>query len=263
MGTVGPGFQARLETIHPRRIVSCAGGAKSMEYHTRALQSRDRPVPLVAGEQDPLRVLVTAEDPRSAAVRPFHARFCVDGTGRHVVDIPSKATSIPMEMLEHDLPVPRSPATMCSWALRWCSRSIRRARRIRTRGWWGGSRRRGAWRSRCANCPCSTSRWTPFLWCADPEREVVEVAEAMEEDPGGHRLLRDTRTLLPIGGIEMAAHQPVMGSSNTKKVLLDETKVRRAIEGGSRHYMGMMSGAVPGGGVASGPGRATFPEPYT
>ena len=99
----------------------------------------------------------------------------------------------------------------------------------------------------------------PFLWSADPHWAVVETAEAMEADPEGLELLWKTRTLLPIGDLEVTAHAPVLTSSSPDDFysLFDQTKAIQAIEGGSGHYMGTMSnpGRVGQAGAAEHPGR--------
>ena len=55
----------------------------------------------------------------------------------------------------------------------------------------------------------------PFLWSADPDSTIVETVDGMAADPEGHSLLEDTRILLPVGGIEVTAHEPVWSSSNS------------------------------------------------
>ena len=72
-----------------------------------------------------------------------------------------------------------------------------------------------------------------------------------------------TRTLLPIGDLDVTAHEPVLSSSNNVFVLKQETEAIRAIEGGTGHYMGMMSGPVTGGatGVTTVRGRVSFSIP--
>ena len=102
----------------------------------------------------------------------------------------------------------------------------------------------------------------PFLWSADPNREVVETTEAMEADPEGHELLWDTRTLLPIGDLKVTAHEPVLSSSNNAYSLYEETQAIRAMESGRGHYMGMMSGPVTrASGLGRRPGRVSFSIP--
>ena len=100
-----PGFQAWLEGVHRRRVAACAKGDPPMAYVTQAVQSREYPVPLVAGEKALLRVFVTAALHTTVGIPPVQARFYLNGTERHVADIPAKTTPIPTEVLEHDLSI--------------------------------------------------------------------------------------------------------------------------------------------------------------
>ena len=84
----------------------------------------------------------------------------------------------------------------------------------------------------------------------------------MAADPRGHAMLEDTRILLPTGDLEVTAHEPVLTSTNNTSTLLSETVAIRAMEGGTGHYLGMMSGSVQGsGGVALRPGRSSVAVP--
>ena len=75
-------------------------------------------------------------------------------------------------------------------------------------------------------------------------------------------MLEETRILLPVGDLDVKAHEPVLSSSNSAFTIRDETKAIRAMEGGSGHYMGMMAQPVTGaGGVAFLPGRSSFAVP--
>lgn len=86
----------------------------------------------------------------------------------------------------------------------------------------------------------------------------------MAADPDSHELLADTRTLLPVGELDVTAHAPVLSSSNSVFALLDNTEAIRVMEGGTGHYMGTMAGPVTGaGGVAHLPGRASFSSPFS
>ena len=85
----------------------------------------------------------------------------------------------------------------------------------------------------------------------------------MAADPENHEMLGATRTLLPVGGLAVTAHEPVLSSSNSAFVIRDETKAIRAIESGAGHYMGMMARPVTGAsGVAFLPGRVSFSVPW-
>ena len=72
----------------------------------------------------------------------------------------------------------------------------------------------------------------PFLWSPHPDRGIVEAAEGMTADPEGHGLLWQARTLLPVGHLDVTAHQPVVSSSNNTYALMAETGAIRAMEGG-------------------------------
>ena len=76
-------------------------------------------------------------------------------------------------------------------------------------------------------------------------------------------MLADTRTLLPIGHLDVTAHEPVLSSSNSAFDLLSQTVALRAMEGGAGYYKGMMSRPVTGaGGIARLPGRSSFSRPH-
>ena len=257
-----PGFQAWLEGVHSRRVAACAKGDPPMAYVTQAVQSREYPVPLVAGEKALLRVFVTAARHTTAGIPSVRARFYLNGTETHVADIPATTTPIPTEVLEHDLSISANaeiPGEIVQPGLEMVIEidlegvldpGVGVSKRIPETG-------RQVVEVR--EMPVFDLTVIPFLWSAEPDREVVETTEAMEADPEGHELLWDTRTLLPIGDLEVTAHEPVLSSSNSKYALLAETRAIRAMEGGTGHYMGMMSGPLnPGGGVASLAGRVNF-----
>ena len=98
-----PGFQSWLQTVHSRRIVPCASAAASMAYLTQAVQSREYPVPLVAGETALLRVFVTAARTTTAGIPPVRAWFYLNGRETHVADIATKTASIPTEIIERGI----------------------------------------------------------------------------------------------------------------------------------------------------------------
>ncbi len=70
-----PAFQAWLEGVHKRRIAPCIQGDPPMAYLTQPVQSREFPVPLVAGEKALLRVLPTARQATNAGIPAVRARF--------------------------------------------------------------------------------------------------------------------------------------------------------------------------------------------
>ena len=262
-----PGFQAWLEGVVQNRVAACAIGGSGMAYLTQAVQSREYPVPLVAGEKALLRVFVTAAGAGGAGIPPVRAWFYLNGTERHVVDIPSASTLIPTEIDESNLSSSANkviPGEIVQPGLE----MVLEIDPDRTLDPGLGVGKRIPETGRMAldvrEMPVFDLTVIPFLWSADPNRQIVEAVEGMAADPVGHELLWATHTLLPTGGLEVSAHEPVLSSTNNAHRLLDETIAIQAIEGGRSYYMGMMSGPVTGaGGVApAGPSRTNFSIPH-
>ena len=253
-----PGFQAWSEGLQVFRVAACADGDVPVAYLTQAVQSPKYPVPLVAGEKALLRVFVTAAHPTTATIPPVRARFYLNGRESHVADIPGTATAIPSEVAEYSLSKSANaeiPGQIVQPGLEMVIEidpdgtldpGLGVARRIPETG-------RTAVDAR--ELPVFDLTVIPFLWSADPDSAVLEAVEGMAADPEGHELLWDTRTLLPIGDLEVEAHEPVVTSSNNPYAQLAETRAIRAMEGGSGYYMGMNSDPFTGGiaGLASGP----------
>ena len=257
-----PGFQDWLRGITRLRVATCVNDSATFAYLVQAVQSREYPVPLVAGEKALLRVFVTASSTTTAAIPPVRARFYVDGTEIHVANIAARATALPTEVYEGDLSR-SSNAEIPGEIIRPGLEMVVEIDPEGTLdpGLVAASRSPDTGRMAIDVREMPTLHLTviPFLWSVDPHRVAVETAEAMEADPEGHELLWETRTLLPIGDIEVTAHAPVMTSTSPDEFgpLLGETEAIRAVEGGSGHYMGTMSrpGLVGRAGAAEHPGR--------
>ncbi len=102
----------------------------------------------------------------------------------------------------------------------------------------------------------------PFMRAQAPDSSILRVVRELAADPEDHELLARARALLPVGTLDVTAHEPVLSSSNSTRRLLEETEAIRVMEGGSGHYMGMMAGPVTGpSGVAFVPGRSSFSAP--
>ncbi len=251
-----PGFQDWLERIDRLRIGTCVSDGAAYVYLVQSVQSREYPVPLVAGEKALLRVFVTAASRTTADIPPVRAWFYVDGTEIHVADIPARTADIPSEVYEGDLSRSSNaeiPGEIIRPGLEMVVEidpegtldpGLVTASRIPDTG-------RVAVDVR--EMPVLHLTVVPFLWSDDPHRGAVEAAEAMEADPEDHELLWETRTLLPIKDLEVTAHAPVMTSTSPDEFhsLFEETEAIRAMEGGSGHYMGTMSRPGHGGGAGA------------
>ena len=263
-----PGFQSWLDGVYKRRIVPCGNGGPSMAYLTQAVQSREFPVPLVAGEEALLRVFVIARDSTGEVIPPVRARFYLDGEETHVEDIPGKSTPIPTEVDESSLRKSANApigAEVIEPGLEMVievdpegtlDEDLLVTKRIPETGRLAVDVR---------TMPTLDVTVIPFVWSETHDSSIVDLVESMADNPEGHEMLQDTRTLLPIGDLEVTAHAPVLSTSNNAFDLLRQTSVIQTMEGGTGHYKGMMSQPVAGArGVAQRPGRLSFstPEPF-
>ena len=256
-----PAFETWLRTIPTWRIASCGD---AMAYLTQAVQSRRHPVPLVAGEEALLRVFVTAARATEEVIPPVRARFFVDGSEQHVAQIPAGANPIPTSVDEGELPQSANiaiPGQFVRPGLEMVVEidpedTLDPALGVPTR-----IPETGRMAVEVREMPVLRLTVVPFLWMTNPDEEVLDAVKSMEADPEGHALLEDTRTLLPVGDIDVEAHEPVSITSNQGAVILNQVEALRVIEGGAGHYLGMMSGTVVGPGYAHTPGWSSFAIP--
>ena len=259
-----PAFMAWLRTIRIQRIARC-GGAEETAYLVQAVQSRSYPVPLVAGERALLRVFVIATKATNEGIPPVRARFYLNETERHVVDIPAKSTPIPTEVDEGDLAKSANaeiPGRIVRPGLEMVIEIDPEGTLDPDLGVPKRMPKTGRMAVQVNEMPLFDLTVVPFLWRANPDSTVLEMTEGMADDPESHELLELTRILLPVGEIGVTAHDPVVSWTNDAWHLSSETRALWAIEGRRGHYMGMMSGPTTGpGGVAARPGRTGFSVP--
>ena len=260
-------FLAWLDGVRKRRIAPCVRGAGTMAYLTQAVQSREFPVPLVAGERALLRVFVTAQQATNVGIPRVRATFYLGGGEAHVTDIPGKLVAIPEEVDESIL----SKSSNAEIPGEIVQPGLEMVINIDPEGTLDsalGVTRRIPETGRMAvdvrAMPLFDLTVIPFLWSEAPDSSILDMAKGMASDPENHDLLWHTRTLLPVGDLEVAAHEPVVSSSNSARTIFGETKAIRVMEGGTGHYMGMMTRPVTGaGGLADVPGRWIFSLPIS
>ncbi len=261
---VDPDFQAwiRRVTSQVPRCLDDTGPA--MAYLTQAVQSRSIPVPLVADRPALLRVFVTAPHSTAELIPPVRATFYVNGVETHTAEIPAGTAVIPTSVNEGRLAASAN-ADIPGEIIRPGLELVVEIDPERTLDAALGVARRIPETGRMAvdvlEVPELDLTLIPFLWSAAPDETIVAAIDAMAADPRGGRLLRDTRTLLPVGDLKVTAHEPVLSSTNEARELLSQTATIRAMEGARGHYMGMMSGSVTGGaGRARIRGRSSFAQ---
>ena len=264
-----PGFQAWLQGVHKRRIVACGSGDPPTTYLIQAVQSREFPVPLVAGETALLRVFPTANRATSEGIPAVRARFFVNGRETHVENIPGRSTAIPTAVDESVLTMSAN-ADIPAEVLRPGLEMVIEVDPQGTLDGGLGVATRIPETGRLAvdvrTMPLFDLTLIPFIWSDTQDMSILYLVREIAADPENHELLHLARTLLPIGDLDVTAHEPVLTSTNNVFTILSETVAIRAMEGGTGYYKGMMSRPVTGaGGVAWLPGRSSFslPDPGT
>ena len=243
-------FDAWFRAISNRRLVVCEGGA--VVYLTQTVQSWDDPVPLLAGEPALLRVFVTGSQDGVAKMPDVRATFYVNGAERHTVHFPSSTLAVPTVVDEGDLELSAN-AEVPAWVI---VPGLEMVIEVDPDGVLdpalGATMRipdSGSMPVDVRTTPPFRLTLVPFLFESNPDRSVVENVEAMAADPHGHELLRDVRTLLPIAGFEVKAHEPVVTSSVSSRGMLAQIEAVRLMEEGSGYWMGVFertSGQIPG-----------------
>ena len=237
------GFDAWFRTIAERWLVPCEHGATV--YLTQTVQSRDDPVALLAGKSALLRVFVTAPVGSSATVPDVRATFYVDGAERYTVHIPASMQTIPSDVAEGDLALSANadiPAEVIAPGLEMVIEvdpdgtldpALGVTKRIPDSG-----------RMPVDVRALAPFRLTliPFLTEGDPDSSAVATVASMAADPaGGHELLRDVRTILPVGELVVTAHDPVTTSYRNVNRRLGQVEAMRLMEGGTGYWMGMFA----------------------
>ena len=259
-----PDFQAWLRGVHTRWIEPCIEAERPAAYLTQTVQSWRFPVPLVAGEKALLRVFPIARQATSEGLPLVRARFYLNDRETHVANIPATSSPIPTEVNEASLSTSANveiPGHIVQPSLemvveidpdRMLDPALGVAKRIPETG---------RLAVEVAAMPPLDLTLIPFLWSENPDPSITDLIEAMAADPENHEMLRDIHTLLPVHDLAVTAHEPVLTSENRAGALLSETRMIRAMEGGTGHYMGMMHRHSLAGstvGLAGRPGRESF-----
>ncbi len=259
-------FETWLAGIWRRRVRRCPEAIPSTAYLTQAVQSREHPVPLMAGNEALLRVFVTARQTTREGIPPVRARFFVNDQEIHAQDIAGRLSPIPTGVDESSLG--RSvnaviPGRVIQPGLemvidvdpdRTLDPGLGVAKRIPETG---------RLRVDVHDMPPMDLTLIPFLWEENPDQSILDLVTGMAADPHNHEMLHLTRTLLPIAELHVRAHEPVVFPTNDVRELLRATQAIRAMEGGTGYYKGLMSGELSGGAGGLGliPGRTSFSSP--
>ncbi len=266
--------QALLEWLEgvSSQIVARCDAQFSGAYLSQAVQSNRFPVPLVAGKEALLRVFATATRANNEDIPDVRASFYMDGNLTHIADIPGKPGPVPTTLDEGSL-AKSANAVIPGEVVRTGLEMVIEIDPDGTLDPGLGVTRRipetGRQRIDVRALPVLDLTMIPLIWTLAPDSSVITAVAEMAADPENHEMLWDTRTLLPIGDLKVTAHEPVATSDGHVSdflrfypivAWLHIAEVIRVMEGGTGHYMTILSSATGGhsGGLANLGGRASF-----
>ncbi len=238
---------AWLESIPVRRIALCADWERPAAYLTQAVQSRDFPVPLVAGRQALLRVFPTARQATTETIPQVRARFFLNGEETHVANISPKSTPVPTAVDRGDLS--RSANAVVRGHL--VQPGLEMVIEIDPDGTLDpelGVPKRipeaGRLPLDVLAMPPLELTLIPFVFRGDADSSMVSLVPDIAADAANHPMLEYAWLLLPINDLEVTVHEPVLTAARDVVDLVIETAIIRIMEGRSGHYMGMMPRAL-------------------
>ncbi len=265
-----PELMAWLEGVEFQRVARC-GSAGTAVYLTQAVQSREFPVPLVAGRPALLRVFVTSSHADGERIPPVRASFYHGGALSHVAEIAGGKGPIPTEMDESGLEQSVNaeiPGDVIKDGLEMVIEVDPGGTLDAGLGIVGRIPETGRIAVDVREMPDFRLTVIPFLYEERPDSSILEITADMANDPEGSEMLLNTRNLLPIGALDVRRHDPVVTSTNNGFNLLIETEAMRRMERGSGYWMSMLAPVPTAGllGVALGiPSWSSFsvPTPHT
>ena len=259
-------FLTWLSSVPFHRLARCD---IATAYLTQAVQSREFPVPLVAGRPALLRVFVASEQATTAGLPAVRATFYVDDAQVHVAEIAAQTGTIPTEVDEGDLTRSANtdiPEEVIRPGLEMVieidpdgtlDASLGIPQRIPATGRMGVD---------VVDVPDFQLTLIPFLYEPDPDSAILKITAGMASDPEGHEMLAETGMFLPIGGWDVELHDPVVTSTDNGFLIRNETEMIRLVEGRPGYWLAMTTPVRDSGlfGVAYGIGSWTsFSKPIS
>lgn len=251
-------FIAWLASVPNSRVRHCVA---SRAYLTQAVQSREYPVPLVAGETALLRVFVTSAQETNEVIPPVRATFFVDGTEVHMAEIGAGSSAIPTRVREGELDASANaeiPAAVIQPGLEMVVEIDPDGTLDPSLGVSGRIPAEGRKALDVRVMPALDLTLIPFVWTQDNDRRAVSLVDELHPD---HELLWATNRLLPVGAVEITKHDPVITDSNNAFTLVREVERIRTLEGGTGHWKGLLYNPDGAGGIARRPGKVSFSHP--
>ena len=258
----GRSFAAWLNSIRQLRLSRCSS-SEATAYLTQAVQSLEFPVPLIAGEEALLRIFVTSARRTSERIPPVRATFFVDGEEAHVAEISRRTAALPTAVDQSSLSRSSNvliPGHVVRPGLEMVVEIDPRNTLDPGLGVANRIPEEGRMPLDVRMMPFFDLTVIPLLWRTRPDSAAVEYATGMAADPENHGMLWQTRTLLPVGELDVTMHESVWSSANDAATLFRELEAIYTIEGARNYYLGLLSGEIARGaiGLARPFGKVSF-----
>ncbi len=245
-----PGFRDWLAGLTVAEVALCRQGGAPF-YLIQAVQSLDKPVPLVAGEDALLRVFPIALQSTDERIPPVRVTFYDDGSLSHTLEIPAGSAVLPTEFA--DSPLEQSanglvPGSVLRPGVEMVIEVDPDTTVTLSLGVHERIPETGRFALEVLELEPLKLTVVPYLQRSAPD---TAFARRVGELTAGHDSLWATRHLLPVGQFELEVHDPVWTDLDpiydNSLALLREVDALRLMEGSSAYYMGMLR---DGGGKA-------------
>ncbi|WP_420632775.1 Ig-like domain-containing protein [Candidatus Palauibacter sp.] len=255
-----PDFRGWLAGLAVAEVALCRQGGAPF-YLIQAVQSLENPVPLVAGEDALLRVFPFAVQSTDERIPPVRATFYDQGSLVHEMEIPAGSAVLPTEFADGPLEESANglvPGSVLQPGVEMVIEVDPDTTVTLSLGVHERIPETGRLALEVHDMRPLNLTVVPYLWRSDPDTAFARRAGELTAE---HETLSETRTLLPVGDLDVRTHEPVWTDVDPifehSLALLREVEALRMMEGSSRHYMGMLR---DGGGQGFIPGRATVSE---
>ena len=241
-------FHDWLRAIPKRRVHIC-DRETIQAYLVQQVQEREYPVPLVPNRETLLRVFVTATKSNNEDIPKVVATFYVDDEKSHEVTIASKAGPIPTKVDEGSL-AKSSNAEIAGSEIEpglemvieidpdnTLEDGLLTTKRMPSSG---------RFKFEVDDLPSFDLTLVPFLWEEDPDSGIIDIFKEMKDEEEDHELLQETYDMLPIEGVNVSMHDPVVSSENGTHEILKQVRAIRTAEDGSGYWLGSMTGERTG-----------------
>ena len=247
------------------RVARCK---RAIAYLTQAVQSRTDPVPLIAGEPALLRAFVASPDADGEAMPRARAVLYLNGSPVYEVEIEAAGGTIPRRIEESEGSLDRSinadvPGALVQPGLEFVVDVDPDGMLDPALGVTGRIPRTGRMAVDVVELRDLQLTVVPFLHRTEPDSSILAITEGMANDPATHPMLAGVRVLLPVGGIDLELHDPVLTSDNLGFQILSQTEFIRQIEGRPGYWLGMQGPVRRGllGVVWDIPSWSAFSQP--